>query len=45
MAIINIGDEEREAKLRKGVRQGCVLSPHDLQLIHRRSDKRIQRQN
>ena len=27
MAIINIGDEEREAKIRKGVRQGCVLSP------------------
>ena len=26
MAIINIGDEEREAKIRKGVRQGCVLS-------------------
>ena len=25
MAIINIGDEEREGKIRKGVRQGCVL--------------------
>ena len=27
MAIINIGDEEREAKIKKDVRQGCVLSP------------------
>ena len=27
MAIINIGDEEREAKIKKGVRQGCLLSP------------------
>ena len=26
MAIINIGDKEREAKIQKGVRQGCVLS-------------------
>ena len=26
-AIINIGDEQREAKIKKGVRQGCVLSP------------------
>ena len=24
---MRIGDEEREAKIRKGVRQGCVLSP------------------
>ena len=27
MAIINIGDEEREAKIKKCVRHGCVLSP------------------
>ena len=27
MAIINIGDEESEAKIRKGVRQGCILPP------------------
>ena len=27
MAIINIGDEKSKAKIKKGVRQGCVLSP------------------
>ena len=27
IATIIIGDEEREAKIKKGVRQGCVLSP------------------
>ena len=27
MAIIDVGDELREAKIKKGVRQGSVLSP------------------
>ena len=27
MAIINIGDEQREAKIKKGASQGWVLSP------------------